>query len=87
MEIESQARIERSRQTLLKFSRLPFKKTLDTVDFSRINGAGRRDIEEYMNISFIEESQKLIFLGPPGVGKTHHAASIALDAIQKGLKT
>ncbi|GIP63556.1 ATP-binding protein [Virgibacillus pantothenticus] len=30
LEMENQARIERSRQTLLKLARLPFRKTLDT---------------------------------------------------------
>ncbi|WP_181346924.1 ATP-binding protein [Thalassobacillus sp. CUG 92003] len=30
LEVENQARIERSRETLLRLSRLPFKKTLDT---------------------------------------------------------
>ncbi len=39
LEVENQARIERSRQTLLKLSRLPFKKTLDTFDFDRVKGA------------------------------------------------
>jgi DNA replication protein DnaC len=87
LELENTARIERSRQTLLKLSRLPFRKTLDTFDFERITGVTRRDIEEYMNLSFIEKSQNLIFLGPPGVGKTHLAVSIGLEAIRKGLKT
>jgi len=87
LEVENQARIERSRQTLLKLSRLPFKKTLDTFDFDRITGVTRRDIEEYMSLSFIEQNQNLIFLGPPGVGKTHLAVSIALEAIRNGLKT
>ncbi len=87
LELENQARIERSRQTLLKLSRLPFKKTLDTFDFQRINGLSKRDIEEYMNLSFIEQNQNLIFLGPPRVGKTHLAVSIALEATSKGLKT
>jgi DNA replication protein DnaC len=35
----------------------------------------------------LKKSQNLIFLGPPGVGKTHLAVSIALEAIRKGLKT
>jgi len=87
LEVENQARIERSRQTLLKLSRLPFKKTLDTFDFDRITGVTRRDIKEYMSLSFIEQNQNLIFLGPPGVGKTHLAVSIALEAIRNGLKT
>lgn len=87
LEVENQARIERSRQTLLKLSRLPFKKTIDTFDFGRITGVTRRDIEDYMNLSFVEQNQNLIFLGPPGVGKTHLAVSIALEAIRQGLKT
>ncbi|WP_236838509.1 ATP-binding protein [Caldalkalibacillus salinus] len=69
--IENQDRIERSRKTLLKLSRLPFRKTLDGFDFDRVTGVSRRDIEEYMNLSFIKENQSLVFLGPSGIGKTH----------------
>lgn len=87
LEAENKARLERSKQTLLKLSRLPFRKTLDTFDFSRVSGITKRDIEEYMNLSFIERNQNLIFLGPPGLGKTHIAVSIALEAISKGYKT
>ncbi|WP_079478053.1 ATP-binding protein [Halobacillus salinus] len=81
LEAENKARLERSKQTLLKLSRLPFRKTLDTFDFSRVSGITKRDIEEYMNLSFIERNQNLIFLGPPGLGKTHIAVSIALECL------
>ena len=33
---------------------------------------------------FLQEFQNVIFLGPPGVGKTHLAVSLALEAINKG---
>lgn len=87
LEIENQAKVERSRETLLKLSRLPYRKTLDTFEFDRITGVNRRDIENYMSLSFIEQNQNLIFLGPPGVGKTHLAVALALEAIRKGYKT
>lgn len=85
LEIENQDRIERSRKTLLKLSRLPFRKSLGGFDFYRVTGVSKREIEDFMNLSFIEENQN--FLGPSGIGKTHLTMSIALEAIQNGLKT
>ena len=37
------------------------------------------------DLSFIREKGNVIFLGPPGVGKTHLAVSLALKACQSGM--
>ncbi|MFD4820683.1 ATP-binding protein [Peribacillus butanolivorans] len=40
-----------------------------------------------MTLSFLTNNENPIFLGPPGIGKTHLAVSIGLQAISQGYKT
>jgi DNA replication protein DnaC len=38
------------------------------------------------DMDFNEKHEKVIFLGPPGVGKTHLAISLAINACSHGFK-
>jgi DNA replication protein DnaC len=87
LEEEVAAKHARSVQTLLKFARLPFRKTLDDFDFPAQPSVDHRRIQECATLSFIEANENLIFLGPPGIGKTHLAVSLGLEAIAHGYKT
>ncbi len=44
----------------------------------------RTQIDELNTLKFIEKGQNVIILGPPGVGKTHIAVALGLNAIEKG---
>ncbi len=44
-----------------------------------------RQIRELRTLRFIHEASNVIFLGPPGVGKTHLSVALAEAAIQAGL--
>jgi len=46
-----------------------------------------RRIRELLTLSFIDRKENVLFLGPPGIGKTHLAISIGMEAIAKGNKT
>lgn len=46
-----------------------------------------RRIRELLTLSFIDRKENILFLGPPGIGKTHLAISIGMEAIAKGYKT
>ena len=45
----------------------------------------RQRVMSLFDLTFIEEKGNIIFLGPPGVGKTHLAVSLALKACQAGI--
>ncbi|ERI05695.1 IS21-like element helper ATPase IstB [Aneurinibacillus aneurinilyticus] len=77
----------RSSQTLLKLSGFPFRKTLDEFQFEAQPTIDERRIRELMNLSFLESHENVLFLGPPGLGKTHLAISIGMEAISRGFKT
>jgi DNA replication protein DnaC len=46
-----------------------------------------RRIRELLTLSFIERKENILFLGPPGIGKTHLAISIGMEATARGYKT
>jgi len=87
LEAEIIEKQERSIQTLIKLSKLPYHKTIDTFDFAAQPSVDERRIRELLILSFIDRKENVLFLGPPGIGKTHLAISIGMEAIAKGYKT
>ena len=43
-----------------------------------------RQIHELQTLRFLHEAHNVIFLGPPGVGKTHLAVALAMEAVEAG---
>jgi DNA replication protein DnaC len=75
---------ERRVATMLKLSGLPPGKTLEGFDWSFQPRVDRRQIETVATCSFVREKVNVLFLGPPGVGKSHLAAALGVKAIQHG---
>jgi len=85
--VETDARGERQRHTLLKLATLPTIKTLEQFDFAFASGAPRAQIQELAALTFIERAENVVLLGPSGVGKTHVASALAYRAVMAGIKT
>lgn len=86
LNVELDARAQRTRETLLKFAGLPAIKRFDEYDFKFATGAPKKQLQELTGLSFIERAENLVLLGPSGVGKSHLALSYAYQAIQKRIK-
>ena len=59
--------------TAMRSSRLPAIKTLEDFDFSFQPSIKREQIDSLHELGFLERKENVVFLGPPGVGKTHLA--------------
>jgi DNA replication protein DnaC len=70
----------------LKTSRLDPSKTLEAFDFRFQPDIDKRQIQELASCRFINDRQNIIFMGKPGVGKTHLANAIGLSALHQGLE-
>ena len=70
--------------TAMRSSRLPAVKTLEEFDFSFQPSIRREQIESLHELGFLSRKENVIFLGPPGVGKTHLAISLAIAAAENG---
>jgi DNA replication protein DnaC len=77
-------RNNRRLQAAMRSSRLPSVKTLESFDFSFQPSIKREQIESLHELGFIERKENVVLLGPPGVGKTHLAISLAIAAAQWG---
>ena len=77
-------RNNRRLQAAMRSSRLPAVKTLADFDFSFQPSIKREQIESLHTLGFVERRENVILLGPPGVGKTHLAISLAVAAAESG---
>ena len=68
----------------MRSSRLPAIKTLEDFDFSFQPSVKREQIDSLHELGFLERKENVVFLGPPGVGKTHLAISLAITAAESG---
>lgn len=86
LEEEKRERVRRKADFYYQISGMPYRKTLEQFDFSFQPGINRRKILELSSMKFYYEHENVIFLGPPGVGKTHLAISLCMKAIEQGIK-
>lgn len=71
-------------QTLIRQSKLPQKVTFDDYLNSHLPPKLQKQIKELQTLQFIDRKENLILLGNPGVGKTHLATTIGMEACLTG---
>ncbi len=77
-----------SRQAILtRMARFPVPKTLAGFDFAFSPNLDAGLIRELGSLRFAKECANVLFLGPPGVGKTHLAIALGMEAVSAGMKT
>ena len=64
----------------------PSPKKVEDFDFGFQPSLDKSVIRELPNLRFIKNAENIVFLGPPGVGKTHLAIAIGLEAVRSGFK-
>lgn len=67
-------------KTKINKARFPFIKTLEEFDFSFQPSLREKEIIALSSLDFIEKKENLIFLGPPGVGKSHLSVALGIKA-------
>jgi DNA replication protein DnaC len=86
LEEEVAAKEKRRIQTALKIAGLPFAKTIEEYDFLFHPHLDKKTVMELFDLTFLTNHENVIFLGPPGVGKTHLAVALAIKACSHGFK-
>jgi DNA replication protein DnaC len=82
--VETGARRERYLVTRTKLAHFPFRRTLEGFDFSFQPSIDERQVRELATLAFVADAANVILLGPPGVGKTHLAIALGVQAIEHG---
>ncbi len=75
----SEARIARR----IKDAGFPLLKTLDAFDFDALPSLDRNVILELATGSFIDRSENVIFVGGPGLGKSHLCIALGIACCQR----
>jgi len=71
-------------ETRTRLSGIPVKKSIQDFDLNFQKSIGKKVINELCTLSFVHNAENLILLGPPGVGKTHIAIGLGMEAIKAG---
>ena len=80
VEMEAMDKLDRSITAKIHKARFPSVKTLEEFDFSFQPQLNEKEIIRLASLDFIEKKENLLFLGPPGVGKTHLAIAFGVKA-------
>lgn len=64
----------------------PVEKHLEEFDYQAQPSITKKQVNQLLDFSFVDNRENLIFIGSPGVGKTHLAIGIGLKAISSGYK-
>ena len=84
LEREVAARQSNGGDIRIRAARFPARKTLEDFDFSFQRSIKRDAIAHLATLDFTAEATNVVFLGPPGTGKTHLAIGLGIRACQAG---
>jgi DNA replication protein DnaC len=68
----------------IRHARFPARKSLEEFDFDHARGLKRDTVAHLGTLDFVTARENVVFLGPPGTGKTHLAIGLAIRACQAG---
>jgi len=81
---EVAARESHGGEERIRAARFPARKSLEEFDFDHARGLKRETIAHLGTLDFVAAKDNVVFLGPPGTGKTHLAIGLAIRACQAG---
>ena len=81
---EVSARESHGGEGRVRAARFPARKSLEEFDYDHSRGLKREVIAHLGTLDFVAAKENVVFLGPPGTGKTHLAIGLAIRACQAG---
>jgi DNA replication protein DnaC len=84
LEQEVSSRKTHGGQNRIRAARFPSYKMLENFDFNHQRSVRKEVVAHLGALDFIEAKDNVIFLGPPGTGKTHLATALGIRACQAG---
>lgn len=82
---ESEFKTNRREQSKVKTGGFGRIKTIDEFDFNFQPQINKNLIDYLLTFRFVEKNENVVFFGSPGVGKTHLATAIGIEATKSQL--
>ncbi|MFI0451242.1 IS21-like element helper ATPase IstB [Actinomadura sp. 6N118] len=68
----------------IRLARFPSRKSIEEFDFDHQRSLKRDTITHLGTLDFVVAKENVVFLGPPGTGKTHLSIGLGIRACQAG---
>jgi DNA replication protein DnaC len=81
---EVSARESHGGEGRIRAARFPARKALEDFDFDHQRSLKRDTINHLGTLDFVAARENVVFLGPPGTGKTHLSIGLGIRACQAG---
>ena len=83
-ELELTEREKNATARRLREAGFPAEKDLSTFEFSAVPKLNRKRLLDLSRCAFLEKRENVVFVGPPGVGKTHLCIALGREACRRG---
>ena len=84
LEREVASRQDHGGENRIRAAHFPARKSLEDFDFDHQRSLKRDVVAHLGTLDFVEAKDNVVFLGPPGTGKTHLATGLGIRACQAG---
>ena len=86
LENEANLKDKKAQERRLAYAGFPVTRSIEDFDLKFQKSITQKQINRLVELEWIDRMYNLIFLGPPGVGKTHLAISLGYKAVEAGYK-
>jgi DNA replication protein DnaC len=86
LSVEVEATVARRQASLARFACLPAPWRIADFDFDAQPAVDPKLVEELATLRFLDDATNVLFIGPPGVGKTMLAVGLGWEAVEAGYK-
>ncbi len=85
VEQEWKSRVAATINSRTKNAGFPVLKRIDEFDYAFQPSVDQTVVKDLATLRFVDTNENVVFLGPPGVGKTHLAIGLGIAAIEQGI--
>lgn len=78
---------QKSLKRRIKRARFPIIKLLSDFDYQFQPSIKQQQIAEFATMSFLDNQENIVFIGSPGVGKTHLSIGLGIEACRQDVRT